>query len=377
MANIELTNLAINGLAFVNANGTLNSLVLGAGDIAVGTTSGPPVSVQIQGTPNEVVVTSTSGNIVISAPQPIGPSSNVTFNSLTLTGVGPNATLFTNSQSVVSGVVLGNGEILVGSANAPPVATTLTGTAHEVIITNAAGSVTFSTPQPIDTTSNVQFNALKLGGATIGGAYIDASNNLASTSMTDGQVLIGTGIGTAPLAGNILGTANQISVLNGAGSIQLTLPQNINTSSTPLFAGVSISAFAGGFLLQSTGHAITESTITPGSVITTGTALGGALTGFLPDPSLVTQAGVVPGSYGNLTCIPQINVVGAGIITGVSCINIAGFYELASVNSTFVGTPNEIYINQPNNATLVFSTPQPIATTSQVPPTSIAPHTRE
>jgi hypothetical protein len=52
-----------------------------------------------------------------------------------------------------------------------------------------------------------------------------AANMLSNFALTDGQLIIGSSTG-APLAANILGTTNQISVANAANSITLSLPQN-------------------------------------------------------------------------------------------------------------------------------------------------------
>jgi len=53
---------------------------------------------------------------------------------------------------------------------------------------------------------------------------------------TNGQLLIGNGAGYTLAA--LTGTPNQINVTNGAGSITLSTPQSIATSSTPTFAGL-------------------------------------------------------------------------------------------------------------------------------------------
>jgi hypothetical protein len=358
---LTLGGATANTMAYFNGGKALVSLAaLTDGQVPMGVTGSAPVAGTIQGTPNQIIVTSTTGFLTLAlADTPI-------VHNIELTDLVVNALTYVQANGTLGSLVLGAGYVAVGTTSSAPVAALLQGTPNEIVVTSTSGSIVIATAQPINTTSNVQFNSINLGGATIGGVYIDGSQNLASASMTAGQLIIGTGVGTAPLIANLLGTTDQVIITDGAGSIQISLPQSIANTSTVTFAGVHVTAFAGGFLLQSTGTAITESTITPGSVITTGTTLGGALSGTLPDPSLVTQVGLVPGTAGNTTCIPQITVVGTGIVTSLTCISIAGIYEGANINSTFIGTPNEIIITQPNNATLVFSTPQPIGTTSQV-----------
>lgn len=54
----------------------------------------------------------------------------------------------------------------------------------------------------------------------------------------NGQLPIGNGTGYT--LGTITGTSNQITVTNGSGTITLSLPQAINTTSSPTFAGLTL-----------------------------------------------------------------------------------------------------------------------------------------
>ncbi|WP_370260695.1 tail fiber domain-containing protein [Limnobacter sp.] len=89
------------------------------------------------------------------------------------------------------------------------------------------------------------------GVEVTGGGTTDASNinsgmlatNFGGTGVngsaaSNGQLLIGNGSGYT--LANITGTANQVNVSNGAGSITLSLPQNIATTSTPTFGGLTL-----------------------------------------------------------------------------------------------------------------------------------------
>jgi hypothetical protein len=60
---------------------------------------------------------------------------------------------------------------------------------------------------------------------------------------TNGQLLIGNGTGFTLAA--LTGTANQVTVTNGAGTITLSLPQSIATASTPQFARLGLGTGAG------------------------------------------------------------------------------------------------------------------------------------
>ena len=65
-----------------------------------------------------------------------------------------------------------------------------------------------------------------------------------STTPTNGKLLIGNGTGYT--SAGLTGTANQVNVTDGAGSITLSLPQNIHTAATPSFSDVEITSLAYG-----------------------------------------------------------------------------------------------------------------------------------
>jgi lysophospholipase L1-like esterase len=61
--------------------------------------------------------------------------------------------------------VLSNGQLLIGSTGVDPVAASLTGTANQVVVTGAAGTITLSTPQDIGTASSPTFASQNLTGS--------------------------------------------------------------------------------------------------------------------------------------------------------------------------------------------------------------------
>jgi hypothetical protein len=69
---------------------------------------------------------------------------------------------------------------------------------------------------------------------------LDASKNITSTTLTDGQLLIGS-TGNVPTAATLIGTANEITVTNGGGTITLSTPQVIGTTGTPTFSKITLS----------------------------------------------------------------------------------------------------------------------------------------
>ncbi|MBL7716425.1 MAG: tail fiber domain-containing protein, partial [Bdellovibrionales bacterium] len=114
---------------------------------------------------------------------------------------------------------------------------------------------------------------------------------------TNGQILIGNGTNYS-LAG-ILGTANRVTVTNGAGTITLSGPQDLHTGATPTFAGLTsptLTSVAGLGLTSAANQNITVNAQGTGSVNlqTAGTtrltasATGAAVTGALSATTSIT-----------------------------------------------------------------------------------------
>ena len=80
-----------------------------------------------------------------------------------------------------------------------------------------------------------------LGGFTANAfLYSNATGAVTATAAaTNGQLLIGS-TSNPPVAATLTGTANQVVVTNGAGSVTLSTPQNIATSSSPTFVGLTL-----------------------------------------------------------------------------------------------------------------------------------------
>lgn len=102
---------------------------------------------------------------------------------------------------------------------------------------SVTGAPTFTSPVPVASggtgKTSISANALLYGAGTA------ALNTLGP--LTNGQLVIGS-TGAAPVAAALTGTANQIVVTNGAGSITLSTPQNIDSTATPTFAGLTLSS---------------------------------------------------------------------------------------------------------------------------------------
>ncbi len=77
--------------------------------------------------------------------------------------------------------------------------------------------------------------------------YIDASNQVQSIVLNDGQLLIGS-TGNPPVGNSLTGTTDEINISNGPGTITLSTPQPIATTSSPTFANITINGNVVGFI---------------------------------------------------------------------------------------------------------------------------------
>jgi hypothetical protein len=116
-------------------------------------------------------------------------------------------TSWTGNTSIVT-----LGTVTTGTWSATTIATTKGGT----------GLTSFTSGGAVYATST---SALTTGTLPV------ASGGTGQTSFTNGQLLIGNTTGNTLTKASLTGTASQITVTNGTGSITLSLPQDIDTSS--------------------------------------------------------------------------------------------------------------------------------------------------
>jgi hypothetical protein len=214
-----------------------------------------------------IIMPAPSSNISIG-----GTGSTITIPQIKLSGLSASNHLYLDSTNTVTTTSI-------------PTQTTYSITSSNLVVTSATVSntttYTLSTPQNLSITSDVVFNKITVSNLTpsrlvktgvdgdlvtastinlvdeISGILPIAAGGTASSSvltnnkimvsvgnkiiegpaLTNGQLLIGR-TGSLATAGNITGTASQIIVTNGSGTIGLSLPQNINTSATPIFSSV-------------------------------------------------------------------------------------------------------------------------------------------
>lgn len=99
----------------------------------------------------------------------------------------------------VAGHLLTNGQVLIGSTGAAPVAATLTGTSGEVTVTSGAGSITLSFPTAVAHVGTVKVSSASTAGEsiTLAGAYDSLptsglSKNALAVLTSDGKLYIAT-----------------------------------------------------------------------------------------------------------------------------------------------------------------------------------------
>lgn len=237
-ASLTLSGLTANSFAYSGAAGLITATAAPTnGQLLVGSTGSAPVAAALTGTSNQVVVTNGAGSITLSTPQSIHTAATPTFASLTLSGLTVNSFTYSGTAGLLTATAAPtNGQLLVGSTGAAPVAAALTGTADQITVTNGAGSITLSTPQSIAVGSSPTFTALTLSGLTANSFSYSGTAGLLTTTAapTNGQLLIGS-TGVAPVVAGLTGTADQITVTTGAGSITLSTPQSIATTSDVTF----------------------------------------------------------------------------------------------------------------------------------------------
>lgn len=115
----------------------------------------------------------------------LGVADNVQFGNIVAANIQSStfalhAALYTDASfNMASTAAMTNGQLLVGSTGANPALATLTGTANQVVVTNAAGSITLSAPQNIAAGSSPTFAGLSLTGLAQGGVvFVGASSVL-------------------------------------------------------------------------------------------------------------------------------------------------------------------------------------------------------
>jgi hypothetical protein len=154
--------------------------------------------------------------------------------------------------------------------------------------------------------------------------YGDAAGLIASTSNpTNGQLLIGS-TGAIPVVAALTGTANEIIVTNGAGTITLSTPQAIGTASSPTFDHITLAKTTSQIILGTTNTTTLSATAPASSRVYTFPDAGG-------NANVMLDAGAytVTGTWTGVTLVaPALGTPASGVLS--SCTG----YPAASLSGT-------------------------------------------
>ena len=273
-------------------------------------------------------------------------ASTLTAGTLPVAAGGTAATTFT-----ANGVVYGNGTSALG--------VTAAGTTGQVLVGNTGSAPSWATLSSSTVSSfsagSTGFtpNSATTGAVTLAGTLNVANGGTGQTTYTDGQLLIGNTSGNTLTKATLTGTANQVTVTNGNGSITLSLPSSINVNTT------------GSAATLTTPRAIYGNNFDGSAALTQiiASTYGGTGNGFtkfsgpttsektftLPDASstIVVQGGALgtpsSGTVTNLTGTASININGT---VGATTANTGAFTTL-SASSTVSGTGFSTYLASP------------------------------
>ena len=264
-AAINLTSQVTGTLPI--ANGGTNTTTIGsAGSVAYST--GTLYSFTLVGTAGQVLTSNGAASPTWSSLSSLG----VTSFSAGTTGLTPNTP--TTGAIVLGGTLIaanggtGFASFTIGDMLYADTISTLA----KLNIT-AAGNVLLSGATPswgkVNLTSMVTGILPIANGGTNSGTALSNNRIMVSSggaiveaaALTNGQLLIGS-TGTAPVAATISGTTNQVIVTNGAGSITLSLPQNINTGASPTFASINLTNVTNQLVLGTT-NTVTINSVAP------------------------------------------------------------------------------------------------------------------
>ncbi len=185
----------------------------------------------------------------------VGPSSaNNTANAFAVTGNASIGSSYVATSAPTNGLLV-EGNVGIGDTTPASALTVGSGDLFQVnssgVIAAAAGitssgTITFSGLSSAGIVHNTSGGVLSTSAvsltADVTGTLPVANGGTGQTTYTNGQLLIGNSTGNTLTKATLTGTTNQVVVTNGGGSITLSTPQDIATTSTPTFAGLTVTS---------------------------------------------------------------------------------------------------------------------------------------
>ncbi len=274
------------------------------------TTTGIP-SIAAAGSDYEVPITFSTGltrltnTVTVNTSQNIAKLSNLTSNGFVKTS-GGDGTLSVDTSSYITGnqtITLSGDATGSGATSIAVTNTKLNGVSFAGLATGILKNTT-STGAPSIAVAGTDYvapaGAGSVSGLTLRGAvYAASANTLASTAaLTNGQFLIGS-TSASPVAGTLAGTANEITITNGAGTIAASLPSALTFTGKSVTGGAfaattldgpvgSVTPAAGSFTVLNTTGTISENATNPVIQAVSGVA-GNAAKFFASDGTNTAQ----------------------------------------------------------------------------------------
>ena len=249
---ISLSNLETVGFVYAGLNGNLSSTAINLAQDTTGILSNSNTPATNLNTASAIVARDTNGNFSAGSISATNITANLIGSSL-VSGLIASA-----SNGLLINALLGSGlsyDTITNTLNYGGVLS-ITGTANRITASASSGAITLDLPQDIATTSTPTFAGLSLG--SLSGLLKATTGTIGVASSTD-------------YVASLTGTANRITVSGSTGAITLNLPQDINTTSSVLFAGIRNSGLGAGLLTSSSNGTHALSSIGSGIAFNTGT----------------------------------------------------------------------------------------------------------
>ena len=226
--NLTLSYVDPNSILTTDSNKKVITKTLNDGQLLIGKNNDEPQIKGITGTNKQILITHNPNDITFSTPQDLDLDSTPTFNNIRLDGLtGPYLVATDNSNNLQS----------------------LTTSSNNGVISGITGSnLIIDTPQDIRTTSSPTFNNINVNN--IDCASILSTGDIKSNTNIVGNQLVATGLTSNRLVGvgtggalQSLTTSSNNGVIVGltGSSLIIDTPQDIRTTSSPSFNGLTVS----------------------------------------------------------------------------------------------------------------------------------------
>jgi hypothetical protein len=259
------------------------------------------------------------------------------------------AVVYSSASAMVMSAAGTTGQALISGGTGAPTWFASSGVVHATsgVLSTSAVVLTSEVSGVLPVANGGTNSSTALTGKQIMVSNSGATAIVEAGAMTDGQLLIGSTGAQPVIAAIVQSSANQVVVVNGAGSITLSLPQNIHSGATPTFAGELLSG-AGAYLEINDTTASADMKITMATVdTTTGTTATLATVATTTDTVMLLEVKITGLRTGG-----SAGTVGdsASYIRTARVKNIAGTVTIMSLQSDFTSEDQTAF-----NGTLTVS----------------------